>query len=418
MTTDARDHDAPPELPGHGAAVAQALALVPGPDGADLVALDDAAGRVLRSAIVADRDLPPFDRATMDGYALRARDLARAAAAGLPVAGDVAAGAAAGLAGREVPEGACVAIATGAPVPPGLDCVVPHERTDRGDPVRVRDADGLGPGHAIHPRASDAPKDAVLVPPGTRLGAATLGVAAACGVVQVAVARPPRVVLVTGGDEVVAPDETPGPTQVRDVAPALVGAIVARVGARMTRHERVRDDRAAIDRLLAAVLPDADVLVTVGGVSAGVRDHVPDALEALGTTWTLAGAAIQPGRPIRAGRIANGPVVVCLPGNPVSVLACANLFLRPVLERRLGVEPAIAATPGAWPRRWLAAPVRPNPRREAFRPAIETARGVVVPPWSGSGDLVHAGPTDGLVALPRQAEEVAAGTPVAFLPWA
>ncbi len=408
------------ELPGYDAALERLLAAAPAPIAAERVALAAALGRTLREPIRADRDLPPFDRAAMDGYAVRAHEAAPGTT--LAVTDDAPAGRAEVAAG---PPGTCMRIATGAPVPAGLDAVVPHERTDRGEPVTITGSPAVQPGDAVHVRGADARSGDELVAPGTRLGPAHLGLAATVGLVEPLVARRPRVAVLTTGSEVLDPSADVAPHQIRNGNAPMLAALATAMGADVVRCEHVADDPGATEAAVTAAVAEAELLLTVGGISAGERDHVAGALAALGGEAVLRGAAIQPGKPITAVRMpaAGGGgegreggeggdrLALCLPGNPVSCLACACLFAWPLLARRLG------ATPPPWRRVPLVAPVRPNRRREAFRPAVRTGEGVSVPPWAGSGDLAHAAPTAGLVRLPIADEELPAGTPVPFLRW-
>ncbi len=373
----------------------------------ETVALLDAADRVLAESIAADRDLPPFNRAQMDGYAVRAADLA--VDRPLPVVGSIRAGARWDL---PVPPGACVAIATGAAVPPDLDLVVQHELTDRGNPVRLAVGD-LAAGHAIHPRGADARAGDHLIGPGTALRPHHLGLAAMVGRERLAVFARPTVVLLTSGDEVVSPGDPVLPHQIRNSNQPMVTALLERIGARLVTSAHLPDEAEATRSAVAAALTEADVLITVGGVSAGEADHFPEALERAGVTFQTIGAAIQPGRPIRVGRQGSGAVVVTLPGNPVSALACACLFVWPIVRILGGADPQ-----PPWQSLALAAPVRANARRRAFRPALRHPDGTcTVPTWAGSGDLAHTAATDGLVELPIQAEPVPAGRVLRFLPW-
>jgi len=249
------------------------------------------------------------------------------------------------------------------------------------------------------------------------LGPRHLGIAAAVGTDPIEVVRRPRVALLTSGDEVVATGAPVATHQIRNSNGPMITAMVQRIGGGPVEHHHVVDDRQASIEAVAAALDTADLLITVGGISAGERDHFPAALAANGVTLSVHGAAIQPGRPVMVGRTAGSTVTLGLPGNPVSALACTCLFGWPILRAMLGIDTAL-------PWRWveLAEAVKPNPRRRAFRPAIlveaiSDGERVRVPAWAGSGDLAHTAPTDGLLELPAQSETVAATTRLRFLPW-
>lgn len=368
-------------------------------------------GRVLAEAVEADRDYPPFDRATMDGYAVRAADVGRVER--FKVVGEIAAGS--GVRVRVGP-GTAAKIATGAPLPEGADAVVPHEQSDRGDPVWFS-IDALEPGASVHRRAADAPLGRVVLTAGTLLAAHHLGILASVGRAAIAVRRRPRVAILTSGDEV-RPYATPTaelqPHQIRNSNTPMLAALVPRMGGEIVRIEHLPDDPHETHRIVAGAMSEADAVVSVGGISAGERDFFAGTFERLAVAAKVRGASIQPGRPVFVGRGENGPMVVGLPGNPVSVLATAHLFLWPLLRVLGGLDADLP-----WHGVTLAWPVKPNSKRQAFRPAMwDRLRNVVsVPNWSGSGDLIHTAPTDGLAALPMAESPVETGATLRFLPW-
>jgi molybdopterin molybdotransferase len=333
----------------------------------------------------------------MDGYAFRAAEFSPGKS--WPVAHRIAAGQSADV---TVPPGQCVAIATGAPLPGGLDTVIQHELTDRGDlpgkPVRFA-VDSVTVGHAVHHRGSDAKAGQTLIESGTELRAHHLGIAASVGAVSLNVRAKPRVVVLTSGDEVVPPTVSTRrikPHQIRNSNAPLVNDLLRRLGTQSMGAEHLADESDAKGggEAVRWNLARCDLLITVGGVSAGERDHFPAAFDACGV-------------------VPNGCVVVGLPGNPVSVLACACLFVWPIVRAMLGLNPRLP-----WREVILAQDAQPNPQRRAFRPAIlDSAGGASVPPWAGSGDLAHTAPTHGLVELPVQSEPVPPGTHLRFLPW-
>ncbi len=397
-----------PSLPTYPEALSAALSLVESSLGVETVPLNQAADRVLAEPILADRDTPPFDRAMMDGYALRAAELKPGVP--MPVAGAIAAGTAADA---SIPPGACVKIATGAPVPPGLDAVIRHEWSDRADPVRFT-VGSINKGHAIHPRGADARRGDVVVPGSTVLRPEHLGIAAAMGATLLSVRRRPRVAILTSGDEVRPADATVLDHQIRNSNAPMLADAARRFGAMVTHVEHVPDDDALTAAAFEHALARCDLLLSVGGVSAGERDHFPSAYRRAGVTMAVSGAAIQPGRPITVGRAPNGVIVAGLPGNPVSALACAHLFVWPIVRSMLGLDPWLR-----WEARTLAQPVTPNAQRQAFRPARLNRDGTIaVPRWAGSGDLVHTGQTDGLAELPVQVDDVPTGAAVRFVAWA
>jgi molybdopterin molybdotransferase len=362
---------------------------------------------VLVRSIVADRDLPPFDRAQMDGYAVRAGEIGQIDA--FPVAATVHAGRPGDVV---VPPAQCAAIATGAPLPADVDTVIPHEESDRGDPVRFR-ISSIERGHAVHPRGADALKGDTLATAGTVLRAHHLGIAAAVGLQELPVARRPKATVLTSGDEVVPVGAEVRTHQIRNSNGPMVRELLGRIGAEAVGQRHVADDVDVTVTAVAEALDESDLVVTVGGVSVGGRDCFPEAFGTNLVSFTLRGAAIQPGRPILVGRAPGGRVVVGLPGNPVSALVCTCLFCWPIVRAQLGLDPSLP-----WRQVELVEPLMPNPHRRAFRPAALVGEGRArVPKWAGSGDLAHTAATDGVVELPVQARRVEAGTRVRFLPW-
>lgn len=397
-------------LPSYEEALARLIALIDQNEIKGVPTWDEEAlGRALCEDIRADRDLPPFNRAMMDGYALRAAEYAKGKS--FPVVGEVPAGASPNV---EVPPGACVKIATGAAVPDSLDTVIQHELSDRANPVTFT-VDSIEPGHAIHPRGADAKQGDIVIARGTRLGAHHLGIAAAVGCSTLPVVLPPRVMILTSGDEVKPIDAALEPHQIRNSNGPMLSHLLTRFGAGEVQHEHLPDEKDATIKAVARAIESFDLIITVGGISAGERDYFPIALERANVSMSLSGARIQPGKPIHAGRAPNGSIVIGLPGNPVSALVCAHLFVWPAIKRLMGDE-----SPMPWRTVMLAAPVKPNANRQAFRPAILHDDGdhASVPSWAGSGDLVHTARTHGFIALPVQGESVEAGTRLRFLPWA
>ncbi|HXT19147.1 MAG TPA: gephyrin-like molybdotransferase Glp [Thermoanaerobaculia bacterium] len=326
------------------------------------VALAEAAGRVLAEEVRASVDVPFADVSAMDGYAL-----AGDAEAGsrLPVVGLIAAGE---MAATALPTGVAMRIMTGAPLPQGGDRVVPVEETDGGrEEVVVRVPPPAG-AHVrrrgeIH-RAGDA-----LLAAGDRLTPGALSLLAAHGAVEVAVHRPPRVALLVTGNEVVAPERTPGPGQLRDSHSAFVDAAARAAGAEVLHLGIARDEPDDLRARLARGL-DADLLLATGGVSRGELDFVEPVLVELGFRALFDAVAIQPGKPVAAAvreREDAAPLVaIGLPGNPASAMVCFWLFARPALRRLQGIadEPWSAALTGI-----LDAPLPGAGKRDRLLPA-------------------------------------------------
>lgn len=355
----------------------------------ETVALEAAVGRVLSQSITADRDLPPCDRSRMDGYALRAAELVAGAA--LPVVDEVRAG---DPGENEVPLGSCVMIATGAPLPPGLDAVVEHERSDRANPVRF-ELDSIEAGRSVHRRGSDARAGTVLCEAGVRLQAHHVGLLATVGCAHPEVARRIRVGVISSGDELLPVTARPQPHQIREGNAPMIAAALASMGTEVIHRAHVPDEPGATAQALKRGLETCDLLVTIGGISAGDHDHIRPQLEALGVDWQVAGARIKPGKPVHVGRWQEDTLVTCLPGNPVSALVCAHLFCRPLIAAGSGRR-----DDPSWELRRLREPVTADPIRRAFRPARLEADGrLVVPAWRGSGDLAHLADCTGIVEI-------------------
>ena len=376
--------------------------------------LTDAHGCVLTEDVVAQAPLPGFDNSSQDGYAVRREDLAGASPTSpvvLPVTGDVAAGPASPL---RVQPGVCVRIMTGAMMPAGADAVVPVEWTDGGiSAVSITRQPDLG----AHVRRSgeDVAAGEVVLPAGTHLGAAQIGLAAAVGRSRLLVRPRPRVVVVSTGSELVEAGQPLSPGRIADSnSPALTAAAIE-AGAIAYRVGIVPDDPRTLASTLEDQLVRADVLVTSGGVSVGAYDVVKEVLSRLGTVQ-FDRVAMQPGMPQGFGTIGpDSTPVFGLPGNPVSALVSFEAFVRPALRKMLG------ATPLERPRvRALAAMALTSPEGKAafLRVQLEVKKGAyVVTPVSGAGSHLLAGMAraNALAIVPVGVETIAAGDPVEVL---
>jgi molybdopterin molybdotransferase len=377
------------------------------------VELAAAGGQVLREAVSAEREQPPFDRVTMDGIAIRHAAWA-AGRREFTVAGIQAAGAAA----RSLPDdAACIEVMTGTALPGGADTVIPVERVvrDEGSVTVAADYEPRA-GQFVHRRGTDHAAGAPLLAPGTRLGPAEMAILTISGKARVAVGRRPRLAVVSTGDELVAPGEPITPFQVRssnDIA--LTAALQAR-GYREVTPARLPDDELILRRQLGGLLGSCDVLILSGGVSMGKFDHVPNVLANLGMRLVLHKVLQRPGMPMWFGVSPDGQPVFALPGNPVSSLVCLLRYVLPALDR------AIGATPHPVPRVRLASSVSFEPDLAYFLPVVveHAADGSVtaVPrPTNTSGDFVSLGGTDGFVELPRGGKQFNAGYAADFYRW-
>ena len=307
---------------------------------AERVALDDASGRRLADGFAAPADLPGFDRATVDGYAVRARDVF-GAQEGNPAlvecVGDCPMGAAPSII---LHEGQTARILTGGMLPEGADCAVMVEYSRPAGSNMVELTRSQAPGDNVILRDDDAAAGTLLLAAGRRLRPQDIGLLAAFGLTEVAVQRSPRVAVVSTGDEVVPIEDTPPPGKIRDVNAHSIAALCRGAGAQTLRAGLVRDDPGELAARLAALAVEHDVIVVSGGSSAGMRDHTVEVFAALpGGEILTHGVALSPGKPFILARAAIAGRTVCLmglPGHTVSALLCARVFLLPLLRHLQG----------------------------------------------------------------------------------
>jgi molybdopterin molybdotransferase len=389
------------------------------PSGNENVPLLESLGRVLAAPVLADRDFPPFPRATRDGYAVRAADLSMLPAT-LKVIGEIKAGAA--NTALHVGPGEAASIMTGAPAPSGSDAVVMVEYTSlAGDQVQI--AKGVSAGDNIVPVGAEAKRSATLLFAGLRIEPAAIAAAASVGESQVAVYTKPRVAILATGDELVELHASPGPTQIRNSNSYSLAAQVQAPGAEPILLPIAPDEPNRLRELIRQGL-DADLLLLSGGVSMGKYDLVEQALDEFNSEFFFTGAQIQPGRPVVFGRAnwgtdtsiraANPPLpgrkyFFGLPGNPVSTMVTFELFVRPMLEALAGLSPRklifLHAT--------LKSEIKTKPGLKRFLPAVlsgefEQAE-VELVPWHGSGDIAATVRANCYVVIPPDREVFEAG---------
>ncbi len=377
------------------------------------VALTSAAlGLVLAADVVSDLDMPPYNKAMMDGYAVRCADL-RQGQATLEVVEEITAGR---VPGHALEAGQASRIMTGAPVPTGADAVVIVERTRLLDDRRVEIADRPPhPGQHILPRAAEMRRGDTVLPAGIVLRPQEFGVLATVGRTTLSVHPQPRVAILSTGDELVEPAQAPQAGQVRNSNGSMLVAQVCRAGG-VPRYLGIGRDEAARLRPLICDGLKAHVLLLSGGVSAGKLDLVPAVLRESGVAAHFHKVEMKPGKPVFFGtaqRMSGGEptLVFGLPGNPVSVLVCFELFVRPALRRLCG-----HAHPGP---RFLSALLSEDFAYRTDRPTYHPARlelcdegwGVRPVPWFGSADLRALTQANALMVLPPGDHRHRAGQP-------
>jgi molybdopterin molybdotransferase len=391
--------------------VAEALArVIEGLEPLDMerVPLDQARGRILARDLVARMTQPPFDASAMDGYAIRAADIAKLPAK-LKLIGESAAGA--GFKGR-VSGGQAVRIFTGAPVPKGADTIVIQEDTElTGDMVLIQDAVR---GRYIRPRGQDFKKGEKLLKAGRRLGPRELMLAAAMNHAELPVRRKPKVAILATGDEVVPVGTKLAPDQIVSSVPYGLATLIEAHGGEAVSLGIAKDELASIV-MLARTGRGADILLTVGGASVGERDLVASALKPEGLKLEFWNIAMRPGKPMFYGTMGEQRLLG-LPGNPVSAMVCAEVFLVPMLERLLGLADARPEFEAV-----LGADLEANGLRQHCLRAVsewrEDGTRVVQPLPSQDSSLVAAlARADCLIVRAPDAPSVPAGSRVKILP--
>jgi molybdopterin molybdotransferase len=372
--------------------------------------------RVLAEGIVADRDFPPFDRVTRDGYAVRTADLAEVPAR-LEVVGEVKAGDWPEPGLCSVGYGQAVEIMTGAPLPAGADAVVMVEHTML-TAKTVEVLRGASIGENFVPRGSEARTGQMLLDRGRRLDHAGIAIAAAVGKSRVQVFRKPRVAVLSTGDEVVDVDATPGPAQIRNSNAHSLAAQVQSAGGEAVRLVTAPDERVRLRELIEEAWDEkglaCDLLLLTGGVSMGKYDLVEQVLGELKAEFYFTGAEIQPGRPVVFGSCGKN-YFFGLPGNPVSTMVTFELFARPMIEALAGMSPQ----PLIFLRARLKSEIRTKTGLTRFLPAVfsgefENAE-VELVRWQGSGDIAALAWANCYVVIPPNCELIGAGEWVPLL---
>ena len=404
------------------------------PKGKEAIDLLGSAGRVLAEPIVADRDFPPFPRATRDGYAVQAADLQQLPAT-LNIIGEIKAGASEEML-HQLGPGQTVAIMTGAPVPPGADAVVMVEHTVRNE-NRVEIRKAVSSGENIVPAGSEAKRGDYLLTPGQRMGHAEIALAASAGRSRLLVYTKPRVAVLSTGDEIVDIDVAPGSAQIRNSNSYSLAAQIETAGGEPVLLPIALDEPSRLRELIAEGL-GADLLLIAGGVSMGKYDLVEQALAEFHAEFFFTGVQIQPGRPVVFGRVPRGIATSSsaarasvssnetagreslasssgdtyffgLPGNPISTMVTFELFSRPMLESLSGMLPRKLVFLHAK----LKSEIKTKTGLKRFLPALLSGEfehaEVSVISWQGSGDIAAVARANCYIVVPPDRERIEAG---------
>jgi molybdopterin molybdotransferase len=364
------------------------------------VRLEEADGRVAAAGVTASADVPPFDRAAMDGYAVVAADTFGAGRYEPRLLRRIERVFTGQVPTKKVAGGECIEIATGAPMPAGADAVVMVEETERaGEDVRVMTP--VYPGQHVGRRGADITAGRAVVEAGTVLNPSRVGAVAACGVVELEVYARPRVAILSTGNELVDPGRPLEPGQIYDINRFTLAAVINRHGGvavpRPSAPDTLEDLAAAVDAALAE-----DLVVFSGGSSVGERDLILDVLQRKGDVL-FHGIAVKPGKPTVFGEIGGKPVLG-MPGYPTSCLSNAYMLLVPIL-RRLARLPAF--TPRSVQARLARRVVSTTGRHQFYTVRLEG--GVAHPAFKASGDITSMSQADGYIEIPAQTDIVEEG---------
>jgi len=389
---------------------ADALISAAMPDfGSRSVPLAEAAGQILAEPVVAERDQPPFDRATMDGVAVDSTALGDGRRE-FRCTGTQAAGAA--QLKLESP-GDCLEVMTGAVMPAGADTVIPVERIDMTDGICTIEAGyAAAPSQFVHPRASDHKEGDTLLGSGTVINGPEMAILTAAGNPDIRIAEWPDVAVISTGDELVDVGEPMAAHQIRSSNDRAIEATLQLAGCRSTCRTRLPDDADELLREIERLHDESDVLILSGGVSMGKYDYLPGVLRELGVRLVFHKILQRPGLPMWFGVSSEGKPVFALPGNPVSTLVCLTRYVIPAIRTALGEAPVERRVA-------LADDVEFAPDLCWFLPvALDPATGNAQPrPTNTSGDFIGLRGTTGFVELPRGSACYSAGQHFRYWPW-
>ncbi len=378
----------------------------------EILSSSHALGRVIARAVTAPDNLPPFDRSTVDGFAVRAVDT-HGASESLPgylrLIGEVLMGVAAGI---RLSTGECALIHTGGMLPQGADAVIMVEHTQRSREGEIELLKAVATGENTLKTGEDVGAGEVVIPAGTRLRPAEIGGLMGLGITEVAVWKPPRTAILSTGDEVIPPSNQPQPGQVRDVNSYALGALIEQSGGNPVLYGIIPDRKNALEEAARQALAENDLVIITAGSSASTRDLTAEVINSLGQPGVLVhGINVRPGKPTILA-VCQNKAVIGLPGNPVSALVIAGLFAAPVIKHLMRMF--YRQIPSQVPAK-LAVNLASQSGREDWIPVrlVKSPDGWSAQPVFGKSNLIFSlVRADGLVSIPADATGLAAGSPV------
>jgi molybdopterin molybdotransferase len=378
--------------------------------GTEIISIDDAYNRILAEDIIADRDYPPFNRATMDGYAVNSADFIDKKTK-LKLIGTLYAGS---VSEQIVAEGTCLKIMTGAPVPEGADAVVRVEDTIQNESIIVFKAHSVSPFQNIAKQGQDSIFRDLILEKNTMLNALSISVLAVTGKSTVKVYKIPEVAVVSTGNEIVSVQDVILPFQIRDSNVYSLKNFLKQYHITTVKSKLIKDDKAALIIELNEFLNE-DILIITGGVSKGEADYIPEVLKSLGVEEIFHRVKIKPGNPLWFGKLPNGGVVFGLPGNPVSVQVAYKVFIEPYLRNCLNLK---KITPVYFP---VMEKKNKKTNFTEYFPCNLISKnnisGLISKSMNTSGDITATLDTDGIAIHPESMETINENEPVEFYFW-
>jgi molybdopterin molybdotransferase len=372
--------------------------------GQEEIALEDADGRVLTEGVPADRDYPPFNRATMDGYAIDRRDWDNGVRS-FKVQQVVYAGQ---VADAQLSPGNCYKIMTGAPVPLSANAIIRREDAEQVDDMVTFSIETLKPFLNIARKGEDMQEGDVVLQKGMVCNPAAISLLASLGKVKLMVERLPEVALFTTGDEVVEPGMAVSTSKIRNGNQYLLKSLLKQWQIKPAISKHIADDKEQLKQHLTQPL-SCDMVITCGGVSAGDADYLPEVLESIGVKMLFHKVAIRPGKPIWCGQMPNGGLVFALPGNPFSCHVTFKLFTETYLMACFGLpEHALSKLP-------LLSAKAKKVNLDEFFPAKVSNDGLLSIAFNSSGDIKSALVADALAVHPMDAGDISIGDKVGFV---